>query len=713
MKWLSAGLVFVNLSTVCGLLLGMAGSGLDKHSAIFALVSGAAFAFAAYLGTSDPNKPNCRADASPASPGSASEALALQRAQPEVPLSKRGQRRLQKNAPRSTPAPWRYRKVWLWLLGACFLMFAVRSFCWLLYIDGNQLKIQSPNNLGDLGLHVTLIRNFASGVALWPDNPIYVFSKLRYPAGMDLFNALLCLAHVDLIRGLVWTGLLASLATFYAFFRWAGAFGVAGFLFNGGIAGFQFFKTLKFLDYQGDKTIAWKSIALSMFVTQRGLLYAIPVGVLLLWHWREKFFTGAPVAGVDNPGTQTDRIQRSGPLPFWVELSLYASMPLFHVHTFLALTIALIFLSLFERPSELTFIINVARKERVTGIGHLISHPVMWPEIFRDAPIRRHAGALLAAALIPATFFVWLTTDHFHAASIIKWHPGWVQESGDFAAPFFRIGPVNFGTDIPFLWSFAQKTWNGVIAPFFQFWLTNFGLWVPLALALVGLCGWRAWKAGWRWGNRPPADIAFVLPAVGIFAVGYFFQTAPWDWDNLKLMMWGYFLVLPFLWSDLIARWAVPVRVVVCIVLFGSGFITLLGGLAANRGGWGFADRTELDALGDAIRQLPVEARFAAYPTFNHPLLLQGRKVALGYPGHLWSQGFADYTRPNNLLNQLMRGAGNWREIARTLRVRYIFWGREEKTNYPASTRPWETTLPLVASGQWGAIYDLGPTGQE
>jgi hypothetical protein len=96
---------------------------------------------------------------------------------------------------------------------------------------------------------------------------------------MDLFNGLLCLVHVDLTRGLVWTGLMASLATFYGFYRWAGAFGVAGFLFNGGIAGFQFFKTLKFLDYQGDKTIAWKSIALSMFVTQRGLLYAFCSGI--------------------------------------------------------------------------------------------------------------------------------------------------------------------------------------------------------------------------------------------------------------------------------------------------------------------------------------------------------------------------------------------------------------------------------------------------
>ncbi len=136
-----------------------------------------------------------------------------------------------------------------------------------------------------------------NGVALWPDSPIFVFSKLRYPAGIDLFNALLSLVHVDLLIGLVWVGLLSSLAIFYGFYRWGGTFAIAGFLFNGGIAGFQFFKTFKFLDYQGAAAdvahtpIAWKSIALSMLVTQRGWLYAIPAGLVLLWHWREKFFS--------------------------------------------------------------------------------------------------------------------------------------------------------------------------------------------------------------------------------------------------------------------------------------------------------------------------------------------------------------------------------------------------------------------------------------
>src|SRR5438105_157648 len=681
MKWLSAGLTFVNLSVVCGLLLGMVGHGLNVLSAALALVCGAAFAVAAWLGTSDPDKPGG----------------------PKAQSSK---------------ATVRYRKFWFWVVAAFFALFAVRSFCWLLYIDGGEWKIQSPNNLGDLSLHITLIRNFANGVHLWPDSPIYALSKLRYPAGIDLFNALLCLVHVDLMRGLVWTGLLGSLATFYAFFRWGGTFGVAGFLFNGGIAGFQFLKTLKFLDYQGGNKIAWKSIPLSMFVTQRGWLYAIPAGLVLLWHWREKYFRETPIvptrrdlsasdassaetaakaaAKGDDPEVQppvaADDVGQvtavnapgnsKGPLPFWVELSLYASMPLFHVHTFIALTIVLVIALFFER--------------------------LTWPKIFSEAPMRSHATKLLGAALIPATFFVWLVTDQFHAKSMVKWHPGWVQDSADFGAPFFRMGgAANFGSATAF-GSLLQKTWNGVIAPFFQFWLTNFGLWVLLSLALVGLCGWRAWKAGWRWGTKPPADVAFVLPAVVIFAIGYFVQTAPWDWDNLKLMVWGYFLILPFLWSDLIGRWAFPERAVTCVALFASGFITLLGGLAAGHPGFGLMDRARLDAIGTAVRPLPVEARFAAYPTYNHPLLLQGRKVVLGYPGHLWTEGF-DYDKPNRELASLMRGAPNWREAAQALGVRYIFWGRDETANYQGSTRPWETTARRTASGDWGAIYDLSP----
>jgi hypothetical protein len=721
MKWLTAVLTFVNLSVISGLVLGMAGRGLNALTAALALLCGAAFAVAAFLGTSDPAGREKTANPSERKPGNATESKS--------------------NTPIRS-ALMRYRRVWFWAMAVFFAMFAVRSFCWFFYIDGSDYKIQSPNNLGDLSLHLTLIKTFANGVPIWPDNPIYVASKLRYPAGIDLFNGLLSLVHVDLITGLVWVGLAASLATFYGFYRWGGSFAVAGFLFNGGIAGFQFFKTWKFLDYQGTaadiahKPIAWKSIPLSMFVTQRGWLYAIPAALVLFWHWREKFFSQKVVTGGGDPGSLADAVAKAGsantndsgrstdgngpgqpaavsalgyskgPLPFWAALALYASMPLFNLHTFIALTVVFIFALVLERPSEIKFIVNLARNEGSSGLGRLISHPRMWPEIFRGAPIRKHAAAMLAIALIPASFFVWLVTDHFRAASVLQWHPGWAQDSQEFAAPFFRMGgTANFESSTMF-GALLQKTWNGVISPFFQFWLTNFGLWVPLALGLVGLVGWRIWKSGWRWGDRPPADIAFVVPAVLIFAVGYFFKTAPWEWDNLKLMVWGYFLILPFLWSDILGRWAFPERAAICVALFGSGFVTLLGGLSAGHPGFGLIERARLDYAGAAMRPLPMEARFAAWPTFNCPVLLQGRKVVAGYPGHLWTEGF-DYTQVNNRLTALMNGAADWRDAAQALGVRYIFWGQDEKANYQSSSRPWEATSFLVASGDWGAIYDL------
>jgi len=278
MKGLAAGLTFFNIATVCGLLLGIFGGGLGRTTATLSLLAGIVAGIAAFLQTYDPGSKTRPVAAAAPEAGDGTSAAPQKRT--------------------------RYSQVFLWLAVAFFALFAVRSFCWLLYIEGDEFKIQSPNNLGDLALHITYIRDFANGTPLWPANPIYPIGHLRYPAGTDLFNALLSLVHLDLILGLVWVGLAASTATCYALFRWGGTFAIAGFLCNGGIAGFEFLSTGRFLDYQGDKTIAWKSLPLSMFVTQRGLLYAIPAGLLLLWQWRERYFRNA----------------RRAPLPFWVEV---------------------------------------------------------------------------------------------------------------------------------------------------------------------------------------------------------------------------------------------------------------------------------------------------------------------------------------------------------------------------------------------------------
>jgi hypothetical protein len=80
--------------------------------------------------------------------------------------------------------------------------------------------------------------------------------------------------------------------------------------------------------------------------------------------------------------------------------------------------------------------------------------------------------------------------------------------------------------------------------------------------------------------------------------------------------------------------------------------------------------------------------------------------MVLGYPGHLWTQGF-DYAPVEQQLKALMLGGPDWRDRARTLRARYIFWGREEKGAYSASKQPWREAAAVVAKGPWGTIYDV------
>src|SRR6202007_1252362 len=98
-----------------------------------------------------------------------------------------------------------------------------------------------------------------------------------------------------------------------------------------------------------------------------------------------------------------------------------------------------------------------------------------------------------------------------------------------------------------------------------------------------------------------PEDAVFLFAATAIFIFACFVKTAPWGWDNLKIMVWGYFIVLPFLWKDVVKPWPIAPRTAALFALFGSGFVSLFGGLGAGRPGYGFADRAEVAGVGHAV----------------------------------------------------------------------------------------------------------------
>jgi len=488
---------------------------------------------------------------------------------------------------------------------AAFAVVSLRQFGWLLFERGGTLETLLPYNYGDLPLHWTYVQYLARGAPFWPENPIVVGERLRYPFGVDLFTALFVVLGVGMRILLPALGLAGAALSAVALRRWGGALAVAGFLFSGGLVGFQLLWTGELVDYQA--AVAWKNLFLALFVPQRGLLLALPVGLLLLWSWRRRLLRGE--VG----------------LPAWVEGALWGTLPLVHLHTFLLVSVV-----------YATWAIGGRR------LGE--------------------AWTSLAWAFAPATWAVWQVTDGFRVASLVGWKLGWT-----------------IGGDNPVV-----------------FLLVNFGFFLPLALAALVLA----------WRGRRREELLVLAPALVMLGLLFVLRLAPWEWDNTKVMLWCYLLTLPPI-AALVLPWLGRFGAAVAV----SGLL-FSGALSVTAASLGRGPRLdvliirEYEGVCEALASWPPTERVAVAPTFNHPVALCGHPVVVGYGGHLWSHGI-DASRAQRALEAVMRGEPDWREEARAVDARLLFWGRREKAAFSNSTRPWETGRPPLASGPWGALYEL------
>jgi hypothetical protein len=492
---------------------------------------------------------------------------------------------------------------WDALALACFAAAALRQFLWLVYEREGVLYTLLPNNYGDLPLHWTYVRYLANGAPFWPENPIATGERLRYPFGVDLLTALFVQLGLSLPGLLATLGVAASALAAMALHAWGRGFAVATFLFSGGLGGLRPLTgaLLASLDE------SWKNLFLALYVPQRGFLFALPAGLLLLASGRDHFLRG-----------------RRG-LPAWVFGLLWGVLPLFHLHTFLFVSIVLGFWAL-------------AGRRRV-----------------------RPALPALAWALLPAAWGVWQVSDGFRAVSLVWWKPGWT------------IGAQN---PLVFL-------------------ALNFGLFLPLVLwALVR-------------GLRERSDHVLMLgPGLAFFSALFFVMLAPWDWDNTKVMLWCYLLVLPGLEALVLERLRAPVRAAALIGLLLPGGAAVLAASREPTPRIEVLHVAETDGVCRALAGVPPGDRVATMATFNHPVALCGHPLVAGYAGHLWSHGIEARSTQRDL-DALLRGEPDWRERAQRVGAKLLFWGAREAREYALSSRPWEATRPLVAEGPWGRLYRL------
>jgi len=506
-----------------------------------------------------------------------------------------------------------------WALLLFVLFIGLRHFVWLFYYADHSFRTLAANNLGDLPLHINYIRMFAGGSDFPPVNPEFASQGLYYPYALDLYNALWEALGVPLQAHLFVVGMFLLLASFAALRHWAGWLGIAGFFLNGGWAGWAILETGQWLDYQAP--LAWKNFFLSLFVTQRGLMFSIPAGLLILTVLSR---------AVREPGqTPQATLLLTG--------VLWGTLAFFHLHSFMAVSLMLAGIAAIHRQ---------------------------WRPLLR----------MLWTALPLGSLFVLYSTQFLQKAGVIWLQWGWLAGEQSIAA----------------------------------FWWQNLGPWLLLFGAVPGVLILRR-----QWQSL--TQFAFYTSLFAVFSV---VMLAPWDWDNIKVLIWPYFGLLGVAWHCLPtqahqAQWPLPVRVgagAAATVLLGvlglSGTVSLLASLSPQQDGVTVYQARELWDMEGALKNVPSGAVFIAAPSYNHPLTYWGRVRVLGYEGHTWSHGI-DSSAESALQTRLYGGAPEWRQIVTQLGATHIVWGPHERQHYGLLEPPWRGELRNVSPVADVEVYAL------
>jgi hypothetical protein len=604
----------------------------------------------------------------------------------------------------------------------------------------------------DWSLHATTASSFASGHNLPPQNPVFSGTALRYPflpdfqsgmlmtlgssveAALAVPGALLMVAATVLVVSLTrrLTGSTTAGVVAIAVCLVGGGLGAAGLWWDGcsraGMEAAQCSPGTALLHpgtvvavvrhipdtiasqprpYDGLQAasqqqpfgnLQWYTPLLAWWLPQRSFLFgfAMTVAVLLLL-----------VATVREPG-------RAWPA-FLVAGTLAGLLPLFHVHSLIALVLALPLVAWRYRRREwwgfagAAFVVAVPRLVQLALGGH-------------GSP----AGP--------------------YGSDVFPWfEPGWLSQAastctGDQCSiPRFDLtaagGVQALVTSVRVL---VSPSW-------WAFWIINTGVLLPLCTVLLlasparRLPGRLGPLAARVRGAVPSEALRWCLPFMVVFALANVVVFQTWDWDNTKLLVYWQLAAGILAGAWLVGwwrrgRWRALASGATLATLLGTGAVVMLqflpglhgpGSPPPLRDGSGrsipqypfvWASRDDLALAATVSASTDPHAVFLTGGKPNDPVLtLGGRSAVLGYGGWLWSYGIDFGTRPADVATMYRGCADDQTEcpvpgLLRRYHVSYVelgSWERDSGHGLAPREAWWSAHFPVLTRAGNTVIYDV------
>ncbi len=510
------------------------------------------------------------------------------------------------------------------------------------------------NNYGDLPFHLGVITSFVYGENFPPQDPEYAGVKFTYPFMADFVAASLVRAGASLRQALLLENMALSLSLTGLLYRWArlltGERAVAlltpALIFLGGGLGWwmlfseasdqSIFRILWNLPH--DYTITpkggwrWGNALTSMLIPQRSILLGLPLAILVMTQW---WLAHTEKKREEQKGKQGKKRKQAKAH----EREAIAPVP--------------------ERRAFFPLSPN-ARRMITAGLvtGSLVL-------------VHAHSfGVLMLAACGLALIFSerWRDWVFFFAAALIISVPEMLWSA--------RGSETSFRSFIG--WQFG---WDKGDENFIWFWFKNTGLFIPLLIAALL----------WRRGGRPLVSrraLLFYLPFPLFFIIPNLIRLAPWVWDNNKVIFYWYVASAPLAALMLVELWRVNwAGRAASVLLFIT--LTLAGALDVWRVVSGATTLGEFDReslrFAELIKQkTEPRALIVNAPTFNHPVLLTGRRSLLGYPGHIWTHGL-EYAPREADIRRIYAGAPGADGLLTKYGVEYVTLGPLERNMMPVN----------------------------
>jgi len=573
-----------------------------------------------------------------------------------------------------------------------FLRFAYYTFFFVLFClffdrailsGAGGIFTGAAHNYGDLPFHLGAIYSFTDGGNFPPENPSYAFAKFSYPFMADLITASFMKFGVSvrdamLVQNICLAFSLLVILERFVFKvtgnRLAGKIAPVLLFFSGGLGFLWFLKDYwegakSFFDLiwnlPGDYTIGekfrWGNSLVVLFITQRSLLLGMPLTIIVLQKLWEIFATedtekNKEKINRDEQHSQDKKPFILHPASFILFLTglLAGTLPLIHVHSLVVLFVVSAFLFFFR--------LDKWREWIAFGVG---------------------------VSIIAVPELVWaMTGSATRLAEFVDWHFGWHK------------GEMNF----------------------FRFWLVNTGLFIPLLLSAIYLIinlPVRKNDAAKENKKRVPVTmdeerrqnlLLFSLPFFLCFFVSNTIKLAPWEWDNIKVLIYWFVGSLPIVAFALAWLWNRD-KLLKGVAIGCLFVLTAAGALDV----WRTVSRAvefkvfdkDAVAVAEQIKQKTApNALFLNAPTFNSAIVLSGRRSLMRFTGHLSSYGI-DYTEREGDVKKIYAGDAVAEILLNKYGIEYVLISPEEKSNLTAVNEEFFRRFPVIAEAGQYRVYQI------